>query len=266
MITFSKQTQAIIRKDLRETLGSRQILLPLIIVPLLFMVVIPVGVHIAAAYVNSVDTKEIMEMAEQMKLTLPYDSNAKNLIILFSEYYLPPIFLLIPIMMSSLIGAGCFVMEKEKSTLESLFYCPLSIEQLFRAKVAGTFIPAYALTIIGFLVVGVILNVGGIIFFGHLIFPSLKWLLIIFLLSPSVLLLGLTLTVHISARAKSFQESQQVVAFVVVPVILLVVGQSSGVILLNELLIIAISTVIFVLDYFLLRIARKKYTYERLLQ
>jgi ABC-type Na+ efflux pump permease subunit len=263
---FNRQTRALIRKDLKETLGNRQILLPLLIVPIIFMVVLPVGILIAASFADAMDASEITEMTEMMKLNLSGTSNAQNLIIIFSEYYLPPIFLLIPLMMSSLIGAGCFVIEKEKKTLESIFYCPISISELFRAKVAGTFIPAYILTLAGFIIIGIILNIGGLIFFGHLIYPSLKWILLIFLLCPAILILGLTLIVRTSAKAKSFQEAQQNVVFVVIPVILIVIGQASGIFLLNELLIVGISALVFILDYFLLRSAKRKYSYEKLLQ
>jgi len=260
------QYKAIIKKDLKETLGNKQILLPMIIVPAIFIILIPTAILVVAGFADRIDTSEIMKMTENMKLLLPYEDNAKNLITLFSNYYLPPLFLIIPLMMSSLLGAGCFVSEKEKNTLESLFYCPISVGDLFKAKVMGTFIPAYALTICSFIITGLILNIGGYLFFGHLIFPSLKWLLILFLLSPSVLLLGLTLIVHVSAKAKSFQEAQQIVGFVVIPIILLIVGQATGIVLLNELIIIIVSAFLFAIDYFLLRRAKKKYYYERLLQ
>ncbi len=263
---FNKQTKAIIRKDLKESLGNKQILLPLLIVPAIFMVIMPLALVILASFADSFDTDEIAEMAEMMKLHLPEKDSAQLLILIFSEYYLPPIFLLVPLMMSSLIGAGCFVIEKEKNTLESLFYCPISISDLFKAKVAGTFIPAFVLTLAGFVIIGIILNIGGMLHFGHLVFPSLKWILVIFLLCPAILILGLTIIVKTSAKAKSFQEPQQNVVFVVIPVILIVIGQASGLFLLNEILIVVISAIVFAIDYLLLKSARKKYNYEKLLQ
>ena len=48
---------------------------------------------------------------------------------------MPPFFLFVPIMASSVMAASSFVGEKEKHTLETLLYSPLSLRQLFQSKV-----------------------------------------------------------------------------------------------------------------------------------
>ena len=48
---------------------------------------------------------------------------------------MPLFFLIVPIMASSVMAASSFVGEKEKHTLETLLYSPLSLRQLFQSKV-----------------------------------------------------------------------------------------------------------------------------------
>ena len=53
---------------------------------------------------------------------------------------MPLYFLIIPIMAATVMSATSFVGEKEKQTLETLLYCPLSLKQIFRAKVLASFL------------------------------------------------------------------------------------------------------------------------------
>ena len=52
---------------------------------------------------------------------------------------MPAFFLLIPVMASSVMAANSFVGEKEKHTLETLLYSPLSLKQLFQSQMLAGF-------------------------------------------------------------------------------------------------------------------------------
>ena len=52
---------------------------------------------------------------------------------------MPAFFLMIPVMASSVMAASSFVGEKEKHTLETLLYSPLSLKQLFQSKILAGF-------------------------------------------------------------------------------------------------------------------------------
>ncbi len=92
--------------------------------------------------------------------------------------------------------------EKEHKTLESLLYTPISMEQLLRAKILGVFVPSYMVTLISFIVFGIIFNIGGFFYFGRLIFPDVKWLIIILWISPAINLLSLIFTVMVSSKSE----------------------------------------------------------------
>jgi ABC-type Na+ efflux pump permease subunit len=176
----------------------------------------------------------------------------------------PNLFLLIPIMASSIIAASSFVGEKERKTMESLLYTPMSIKQLFTAKVIGTAIPAYIISLMCFVVFGIIVNIGGWFYFGRLIFPNLKWIILVLWVTPAVTILAIAIMVIVSAKAETFQDAQQMSGFIVVPVILLFVGQVSGLFMLNTLILLAAGAVLYVADYILIKVASGKFMPEKL--
>lgn len=256
--------KAMMYKDLKEVTGSKQMLIPMIVVPLLFVLVLPIAI-LATAGAESADLGDLQPLMELMGPVDAFDTDAQLLIHLVLNYMFPPFFLLIPIMTSSILGASSFVGEKERKTLETLLYTPMSIGELFGAKVLSTFVPAYAITLVSFLVFGVVVNVGAWPFFGELIFPNLKWMITVFWLSPALAMLGMTFMVIVSARAKTFQDAQQMSALIVVPVIALIIGQTTGLFLLSEAVLVAAGGAVAVLDFLLIRVAARKFTPEELI-
>ena len=174
-------------------------------------------------------------------------------------------FLLIPVMCASIMGASSFVGEKEHKTLESLMYTPLSLRELFVAKVAGTVLVSYLTALVTVIAFGIVVDIGGLVYFGHLIFPNLKWLILIFWVTPGVTVLGVAFMVRVSAKANTFQDAQQMAAFVVLPILLLVGGQATGLFLLDEPILLGVGLLIAVIDFFLLRGASRGYVPEKLL-
>ena len=74
-------------------------------------------------------------------------SQQQQIFSLILNQIMPSFFLIIPIMASSVMAASSFVGEKEKHTLETLLYSPLSLGQLFQSKIlAGNRIKKYDCT------------------------------------------------------------------------------------------------------------------------
>ena len=101
---------------------------------------------------------------------------------------------------------------------------------------------------------------------GSLIVPTVNWLVILLLLSPAISLIAVTLIVRGSAKAQSVEESQQGAVFLIIPVLLLVVGQFAGVMLLNVWILLGLSAVCAILAWVLLQKAVRRFTYEMLLK
>ncbi len=256
--------KAMIIKDIKEIVGSSQILIPMIIVPAIMMLVLPLGLVIGARYgVSGINGMDLL-----MKiLGSKFDglSNSQLIFELGLNFMFPVFFLLIPIMASSIIGASSFVGEKEHKTMESLLYTPISINELFFAKVVGTAVPALAITLLSAVIFGVVMNIGGFIYFGSMVFPNLKWLILIFWVAPAVTILAIYFMVLVSAKANTFQEAQQMSVFIILPVIFLLIGQMTGLFILDEWVLGLSGAVLFAVDYILMRISAARFVPEKLI-
>lgn len=261
---LNQMQKAIIFKDIKEITSNKQVLLPMILVPALLMIVIPSVFFIIISNIpaNELNMNEFMD---KISFLSEYTDKKQMIIDLVINNFLPAFFLLIPVMSSSTIGAGCFVIEKERKTLESLFYTPITIKQIFWSKILATFIPSIIVSLITFVLFGIVVNIGAYSLFDKLIFPSLKWILVALLLTPAISLLSLAFIIRVSAKVTNFQESQQLVGLIILPIILSIVGQASGFIIINNWFVVLSAIIIYILTFVLINIFSKNFTYEKLL-
>ena len=255
--------KAIIYKDLKEVIRDKQMFFPMIAVPLIMMILLPALVLVMAKYgvsnINGLDML-IKNFPDKLK----YDNDHQLIIEVAVNYMFPSLFLLIPVMSSTIIGASSFVVERERKTMETLLYTPMDIRSLLTAKILGTAIPSYVVALISILAFGIVVNIGGLWYFNSLIFPNVKWLILILWVTPGITLLGVSFMVLISAKAKTFQEAQQKSIFIILPIILLVVGQASGLFLINSILMVIIGLAVYAIDYILIVNAAKGFIPENL--
>lgn len=260
---MNQAMSAIIKKDLRNITANRRFFISLLIVPLVLALFLP-SIFVLTAYFapEDPDIQAMLELLPQGTLT---DDPGLALLHLIFNYILPVFFLIIPIMASSIMAASSFVGEKEKHTLETLFYAPLSLDQIFRSKVLASFLLSMAVSLLSFL--GMFLVIEAEIFFlmGSFLVPGPNWLVMLALLSPSVSLMAVTLIVKGSARAQSMEESQQSAVFLILPLLLLIVGQVSGLMLVSPWILLILSLICIGIAWILLKRAVKGFAYERLL-
>jgi ABC-type Na+ efflux pump permease subunit len=160
--------------------------------------------------------------------------------VLVNGYLLAPLFLIVPLMVSSVLAADAFAGEKERRTLEGLLHLPIAARDLFVAKLLGAFLPAVAVSWVGFVAFAFVANGIAWPVLHRVFVPTSLWLVMIFWVAPAVAALGLAVMVRVSARARTAQEANQLGGAVVLPLIFLAVGQSSGLLLLSVPLGIAI--------------------------
>lgn len=260
---MNKVYRVLAEKDMKVLFSNRIMWMPMLIIPLLFTILIPSAIFITAGFTGSMGSE--MDDMKSLVKHAPEGYTQPQLFIYFTiNFLLPGIFLIIPIMLSSVLAGNSFVGERENKTIETLLYSPLSIKELFTAKILGTLIPSYLFTLLSFIVFSVIVLIGQAYYFQNFFFPNWSWAVLIFWLSPAVSLLGITLMVSTSAKSKTFQEAQQRVLFIILPVIMLVLGQATGLFYLDALILFIIGAVVFIIDYFLLTIGASNYIPEKL--
>ena len=94
-------------------------------------------------------------------------------------------------------------------------------------------VPSILVTWIGFAVYTLILNLAPYRFFQRIWFPLPTWWPLIFWITPALVVMGIALTVIISARVQNFLGAYQTSASVVLLVVLLFAGQMTGVLYLS---------------------------------
>lgn len=255
---------AVIKKDFKGITSNRRLFASLLIVPLAFMIILPsIFVFMIHFIPDDPDVQKLLDLIPRLDPSVSIELTVTGLIL---NYILPVFFLIIPIMASSIMAASSFVGEKEKHTLETLLYSPLSAGQIFRAKVMASFLLSMTVSMISFLAMFAVVETEVFFLMGSLLLPDINWLIVLLLLSPSVSLIAITLIVRGSAKAQSVEESQQSAVFLIIPVLLLIVGQFSGVMLLNVWLLLGLSILCAGAAWLLMQRALGKFTYEMLLR
>lgn len=89
---------------------------------------------------------------------------------------------------------------------------------------------------------------------------------VMLLIAPAISLVAIAVTVRGSAKAQTIEEAQQRAVFLIFPILALVIGQFTGVILVNPVLLLGLGIILAALDVLLMRGAANKFTYEKLLK
>jgi ABC-type Na+ efflux pump permease subunit len=257
--------RAIAGKDFTAVRRSKGVMLPMLIVPFLLLVALPLGVGIAARNAHPPDVSSMLRalpggLAKPI-LNLP---PRERLVVLVDGYLLAPLFLIVPLMLAAVLAADAFAGEKERKTLESLLHQPVPDRDLFFAKLIGAFVPAVAISWIGFVCFTVVVDVTAWPVAHRLIVPSKLWAVVIFWVAPAVAALGLGVMVRVSARATSTQEANQLGGAVILPLIFLAVGQSTGLLLVTLPVAIGIGAVVWAIAVILVARGAQRFTRDRM--
>lgn len=255
---------AIVKKDFRSVTANKNLFIGLLVVPLVLTIILP-SVFVFLIYFTP-DDPDIQKLLELLPQAAHSESLELTIAGLLLNFILPVFFLIIPIMAASVMAASSFVGEKEKHTLETLLYCPLSVRQIFRSKVIASFLLSMMVSLISFCAMLLVFETEVFFLMGSFLLPGISWLIILLLISPAISLIAVTLIVRGSAKAQSVEESQQSAVFLIVPLILLLVGQFTGVLLLNAWILLGAGAVCALLAWVLLKKCMGRFTYEMLLK
>ena len=101
---------------------------------------------------------------------------------------------------------------------------------------------------------------------GNVMMPDISWLIIMLFIAPAISLVAITVTVRGSAKAQTMEEAQQRAVFLIFPILALVIGQFTGVILVNSGLLLGLGVVLALFAVVLMRGTAREFTYEKLLK
>lgn len=191
---------------------------------------------------------------------LPLREQLLSLMIMQMPLYM----LLIPVMIGIYFATFSIIEEKTQRTLEPLLATPASTEDILLAKGLSALIPAYAMTLICYVIT--VSAVGLIFGFQHTrILLSYIWLMGVIFLSPLLGLLAFLLGVMTSAKHTDVKQAQNFSLFIIFPIFGLIGLQFTGIIPLNALTILGYIAVLILIDYLLLKSAVSVFSRSKIL-
>lgn len=270
-----KNIITIAKKDWIEVRQNKYAWMPMIIVPIIFVVIMPLMFTLVIPNIN-VSPQEVINsdadiqlfvdrMPQNLAQYIDFGKPMESMIIVFLGFMMAPMFLILPLITATTIAAESFAGEQERKTIEALLYTPATDADLLAGKVTAAAIPAMLITWAGFAIYTIILNVTPYRFFQRVWFPLPTWWPLIFWITPALVIMAIALTVLISARVKSFMGAYQSSAVIVFLVVLLFAGQISGVLYLSVGVEMILGAVFWIITLVLGKFAIKKFNRTALL-
>ena len=229
----ARPSWVIARTDLRQLLQARDFWLPLTIVALLFFVIIPTFLLLI---LGSVKDANLAKKLSDVVGSLPKDLQAKvhgqkgpaSASYALAVYLFAPLAIIVPLTVSSAVGAHTIVGERERGSGEFLAHSPATERQIYLGKLMASLIPGYFTAAMGFLLYSLVVNLIVGPKLGGWFFPTTNWWILMLWVLPPFIALALAVILAISARVSSAAAAQQASALATLPLIVIAYGVSSG--------------------------------------
>jgi ABC-2 type transport system permease protein len=174
------------------------------------------------------------------------------------------IFLVLPVIGALGSSTSSIVGEKQSRSMEPVLATPVTTLELLAGKSLACVSLAVSGTWFGFLIYTVlVLWVGGPAILQSAL--DLTTLMMVFLLTPLIALLGLGAGVVISSRVKDSRSAQQIGGLLVLPIVMLIVGQMAGLFVLGPGAILVAAIVLTFLDLVVMRLGVRVFDREKII-
>ena len=259
---------------MRSVTSNKQVFAVLLIVPIVLTIALP-SIFVFVISFAPDAASDFQKLLDMLPAPNGEYSQQQQIFSLILNQIMPSFFLvsvgfflvvLILGLASSVMAASSFVGEKEKHTLETLLYSPLSLGQLFQSKILAGFSVGMMISYSSFAAMLLVMELEFFFLTGNLLLPAASWLAIMLLIAPAISLIAIAVTVRSSAKAQTIEEAQQRAVFLIFPILALLIGQFTGIILISAGLLWGVGIVLAALAILLVKGAAGNFTYEKLLK
>jgi ABC-2 type transport system permease protein len=221
------------RTDLKQLIQARDFWAPMMALGGLFFLVIPTVLLLLITRVQDAQvvqqlstTLQVLPQAAQDAIqgTTPNGRAGYALAV----YLFAPVAVVVPLTISTAVGAATIVGERERGTGEFLAHSPAAVREIYLGKLIASLAPGLATVFVGFGLYSIIVNllVGPDV--GGWFFPTTQWWVLMLWVVPPFLGLTLSLVLRLSARVRSTAAAQQASGLVSLPMIMIAYSQSTG--------------------------------------
>jgi len=227
------RVRVIAATDLRQLRQSRDFWLPMSIAGAMFFVVLPTILLFTITRIGSVGgvqqlSRALEVLPERTQAALQGDSAEARTAYALAVYLFAPLAVVVPLTISTAVGAATIVGERERGTGEFLAHSPASEAEVYLGKLIASLAPGYLTVAAGFGAYSLVVNVIAGPAVGHWFFPTPAWWVLVAWVIPPFLAVALSMVLRLSARMRSTAAAQQAAGLVTLPLILVAYGQATG--------------------------------------
>jgi len=217
--------RAIASADLRRLFKSKDYWIPLMTLATLFFVLLPlVALSVVGKLADTSMAQQLAGMVDSIPVdisqSLPADDPAAQAAYLIAVYMLAPIAIIVPLTISVAVASNAIVGERERGTGEFLAHSPLTMKEIYFGKLLASLVPGYLITIVGFSLYSLVVNLTVGPKVGGWFFPTSGWVLLIISVIPPIIAIAIALVLRMSARMRSAAAAQQASSLVSLPIII----------------------------------------------
>lgn len=227
------RVRTVARTDLRQLIQAKDFWVPMMILGAIFFFFVPTILLLAITRVG--DINAVQQLSNALEVLPPAaqqriqgESPAGRAAYAMAVFLFAPVAVVVPLTISTAVGAATIVGERERGTGEFLAHSPANVREIYLGKLIASLIPGYVTTLVGFGIYSLVVNVIVGPEVGGWFFPTKQWWILMLWVVPPFLALTLSLVLRLSARVKSTAAAQQASGLVTLPLIMVAYSQSTG--------------------------------------
>ncbi len=221
------------RTDLKQLIQARDYWIPMVALGAIFFLVVPAILLLTITKIGNVTvvnqiSKTLDILPKAARSQIQGRSPEGKTVYALAVFLFAPVAVVVPLTISTAVGAATLVGERERGTGEFLAHSPATAREIYIGKVIASLVPGYFTTVVGFGLYSLLVNVVGGPDVGGWFFPTSHWWILMFWVIPPFLAFTLSLVLRLSARVKSTAAAQQASGLVSLPLIMVAYSQSTG--------------------------------------
>ena len=225
----------ICRTELKQLIQARDYWIPMVALGAIFFLIVPTILLLTITRIGNVtivnqisQTLDILPTAARSQITKHATSPEGKTAYALAVFLFAPVAVVVPLTISTAVGAATLVGERERGTGEFLAHSPATAREIYIGKLIASLVPGYLTTIVGFGLYSLIVNLIAGPSVGGWFFPTTHWWILMFWVIPPFLAFTLSLVLRLSAKVKSTAAAQQASGLVSLPLIMVAYTQSTG--------------------------------------
>ena len=227
------RVKTVARTDLKQLVVSKDFWVPMSILGAFFFLLVPAVLLLSITYIGGnpavgkiAQTLDVLPARAQAAIKGSTDAGRAGYAL--AVFLFAPMAVVVPLTISTAVGAATIVGERERGTGEFLAHSPASTREIYLGKLIASMVPGYVTTLVGFGLYALLVNlvVGPEV--GGWFFPTHQWWILMLVVVPAFLALALSMVLRLSARVKSTAAAQQASGLVTLPLIMVAYAQSTG--------------------------------------